>query len=234
MSPSTTNLLRDGIHPALNGINAGRSIRFVLYSISESTENQIKRALSAMLERYEKTDLLDSLYTVLFEVIVNAFRANLKQVYFHERGLDLHKPDEYAEGMKTFRDFFRREIIKEYRQKMRQSGIRVSVRFIHSDVGLRIEVENNVEILPVEERRIRDRLREAKKYDDLFDFYSANADSEEGQGLGLVLATLVLKSEGIDPGLFRIGSKEGKTLARIEIPFTNEFQSVRHVSKRRL
>ena len=64
-------------------------------------------------------------------------------------------------------------------------------------------------------------------YDDLLSFYMANGDQTEGEGMGLVMNLLLLKGEEIDPALFRIGNIDGKTMGRIEIPFTENFQSVR-------
>ena len=81
--------------------------------------------------------------------------------------------------------------------------------------------------MPADERRIRKKLLEGRKYNDIVDYYKKHSDQSEGEGLGLVLNLLLLKSEKIDPGLFRIGVVEGKTLSRIEFPFTNEFLSVR-------
>lgn len=55
-----------------------------------------------------------------------------------------------------------------------------------------------------------------------------NSDSTEGEGLGLVLSLILLKAENLDPSLFRIGTKNGLTFARIEIPFSNKFVSKRN------
>lgn len=70
-------------------------------------------------------------------------------------------------------------------------------------------------------------LRIILTYQDLVSFYMANADQTEGEGMGLVMNLLLLKGENINPGLFRVGMRDGKTMARIEIPFTDNFKSVR-------
>ncbi|MCE9501756.1 MAG: histidine kinase, partial [Leptospira sp.] len=88
------------------------------------------------------------------------------------------------------------------------------------------------EILPIEEERIRSKLREGLKHEDILSYYSANADSTEGEGIGLVLSLLLLKAENLDPSLFRIGTKDGVTFSRIEIPFTDGFVSKRNINNK--
>ena len=87
---------------------------------------------------------------------------------------------------------------------------------------------NNTELLPAEETRIREKLALGEKYDDLMSYYMDNSDSTEGEGLGLVLSLILLKAENLDPSLFRIGTKNGLTFARIEIPFNTQFVSKRN------
>ena len=92
---------------------------------------------------------------------------------------------------------------------------------------MKIEILNSAEILKEEELRIRSKLSKGQRYENLFDFYNDNSDPTEGEGLGLVLSLLMLKSEGVDTSDFRIGSKNGLTKTRIEIPFTNDYISER-------
>jgi len=52
----------------------------------------------------------------------------------------------------------------------------------------------------------------------------------EGAGLGLALIIILLKGEGVDPKYFRIIIEKDKTVARLEIPFTDKFVSKRDVA----
>ena len=54
--------------------------------------------------------------------------------------------------------------------------------------------------------------------------------TQSGAGLGLALVIILLKGEGIDPKLFRIMIREDRTIARLEIPFSEKFVSKRDVA----
>lgn len=92
---------------------------------------------------------------------------------------------------------------------------------------MRIWVFNDTDLIPTDEKRIREKLAEGMTYEDLLSFYMANGDQAEGEGLGLVMNLLLLKGENINPALFRLGYIDGKTMARIEIPFSEDFVSTR-------
>jgi len=54
-----------------------------------------------------------------------------------------------------------------------------------------------------------------------------NMDNTEGAGLGIALIMILLKNEGIDPNLFRIITHPDRTIARVEIPFSENYVSIR-------
>ncbi len=105
-------------------------------------------------------------------------------------------------------------------------GLQVKIAVEHSEAGLRFEV-SNAPLTRFEEKRVREKFREGMRHDDLVSFYMSNADQQEGEGIGLALIVLLLKAEGIDPHLFRVGVRGGQTVARLEIPLSSAFESVR-------
>lgn len=212
------------------GVAAGRKFMLVTHSLTNNVEKQIDFLIATLLKKYGRESLQAALYSCVKEIVVNATKANAKRVFFEEHGLKVDNREEYIEGMKRIKALLSESWILEYGRKAKQRGMEVSVAFYHNNDGLRVEVRNDADILPTDEERIRLKLAEGTTYDDLVSFYMKNADNTEGEGLGLVMNLLLLKAENINPALFRIGMVDGKSLARIEIPFSENFKSVRGIN----
>lgn len=116
---------------------------------------------------------------------------------------------------------------ESYGQKAKKEGYYCMISFYYSSDGIRIEVINNAPITEQEEKSLREKLEKGMRYNDIAQFYMDNEDNTEGAGLGLALILIMLKGEGIDPSYFRIIIREDVTIARLEIPLTPNFQSVR-------
>jgi hypothetical protein len=72
-------------------------------------------------------------------------------------------------------------------------------------------------------------------YNDIAEFYLDQAMSggeTEGAGLGLALIIILLKGENVDPKYFRIMIDKERTVARMEIPFTDRFVSKRDLGSK--
>lgn len=214
----------------LAGVAAGRKFVLVTHSLTNSVEKQIDFLIATILKKYDREALQAALYSCVKEVVVNATKANAKRVFFEEQGLKFNDRDDYIEGMKRLKKLLSESWILEYGKKAKQRNMEVSITFTHNADGLRVEVKNDADILPTDEERIRLKLAEGTTYDDLAAFYMKNADNTEGEGLGLVMNLLLLKAENINPALFRVGMVDGKSLARIEIPFSENFKSVRGIN----
>lgn len=212
------------------GVEAGRKIVLVTHSLTDNVEKQLDFLILTVLTKYGREALQAALYSCVKEVVVNATKANAKRVFFEEQGLKFNDKTDYIEGMKRLKMLLSESWIMEYGRKAKQRDMEVSITFTHNADGLRVEVKNDADILPTDEERIRLKLAEGTSYDDLAAFYMKNMDNTEGEGLGLVMNLLLLKAENINPALFRIGMVDGKSLARIEIPFSENFKSVRGIN----
>ena len=209
------------------GIEAGRRVVFVAYTLSNAMERQLDFVIAVILKKYDKADLQSTIYSCLKEIVVNATKANAKHVFFDENNLKLDQPEEYKRGMEMIKEQLSEKWIDTYGAKCKERGFQVTIEFEHDEQGLRIWVRNDTDLLHADEKRIREKLAEGMSYEDLLSFYMANGDQAEGEGMGLVMNLLLLKGENINPALFRLGYVDGKTMARIEIPFQDSFQSVR-------
>ena len=208
-------------------IERGVPVVIVFYSLSEKTERRIDLVLSSILQNYGKLHLQSALYTCIKEMAVNAAKTNAKMVFFTENDLNFDNEHDYASGIREFKSKISENWIQEYGQKAKVLNLNARIYFYHNEDGLRIETINSMKVSDRDEARVREKFKKAMSYDDLLSFYMDHADESEGAGLGFAMNFILLRAEGIDPALFRMGSVDGKTRARIEIPYTENFVSVR-------
>ncbi len=210
--------------PNLHHVNSTASTFTLQFFILTPEINElIMNKTIEILERYNKIDYHEVIISALKELIYNASKANLKRVYFRDRGWDLHNMGHYAMGLPRFKEMIGTREMQEYFQRFPQQDLWTRFAIEHSSLGLRMEVSNHSAIIPIEEKRIRMKLALAMSREDILGFYYKLKDTSEGAGLGIALVINLLRSIGIDPSLFRIGSEENVTTARIEVPFTEEY-----------
>ncbi|HCL55532.1 MAG TPA: histidine kinase [Spirochaetia bacterium] len=208
-------------------INSGQTIRVISYSMSDDIEKKIDAIIENILVKYGQPDHKSFIYTVIKELAINGTKANLKRIFFEEKGLNIHDEKDYEAGMQQYKEVMTEEMAVIYGQKAREKGLYVKISFFHEPDGLRIEIINSTKMTPQEEKRLRDKLAKTMTYNDLMEFYMDNADNTEGAGMGMALIITLMKSSEIDPNLFRIMSQEESTIARIEIPFNKNYISFR-------
>ena len=208
-------------------VENGKILSLKTHRINRAVEEYILEAVNIVLGSAEKTYLVPTLYTVVKELAINACKANQKRIFFEEKNLDINNPKDYDFGIQEYKSKMTEEFSDLYGRKAKEKGYFCLISFHFTDSGLTVEVVNNSLITKEEEKSLREKLDKGMGYDDLAQFFMENADSTEGAGLGLALVLMMLKGEGIDPQFFRIFTGEEKTIARLEIPFTESFKSKR-------
>lgn len=210
----------------LQRINAGETVQFHMFSLGDSMERQLDFTIAAVLKKYARESLQATIYTCIKELIINATKAAARLAYFHDHGLDPNDPGDIFQANESMRGRLDEAWIKKYGALAKELGHVTLVRIHHEPAGLRLDV-TNPKMRATEEERVRRRLARGMTYDDLVAFYMEHGDQTEGEGLGLMMVLLLLRAEGINPHYFRMGVIDDRTFARIEIPFTGDFQSVR-------
>lgn len=209
-------------------IKEGKYFFIKFYGISEEIERRVNIVISKIFEQYGREDLVDIIYTCTKELILNASKANIKRIVFEENNIDISDEKSFLMGMIKFKEELSEMKLPKYISKLANKDLYISVAFYHSPDGVRIEVVNNVNITEFEDKRIREKLKKAMGYDDISQFYLEQGDELEGAGLGIALIVMLLKGVGINPSLFRIsGPNNNYVLARIEVPLTDKYVSVR-------
>ncbi|MCX7881659.1 MAG: hypothetical protein N2314_00350 [Brevinematales bacterium] len=200
-------------------------VRF-FYHNEEVNENILEFITQIFLET-GKEEYIDPLYSCVKELVVNATKANLKRVFFLKNHLDINNMGEYVNGLILFKEMLEKSQYTEYEHLLKEHDLWVEFRANWHKEAIVFEVINNSEIIPIEEYRVRMKLKLAMEYTDLAQYYAEQVDTTEGAGLGIALVVLLLRGMGLDPALFRIGSKHGVTIARIEIPLVEGYVSSR-------
>ncbi len=207
-----------------------KPISIISYHMTRETEKKLDLVINLLLNYYQKKgDYKAFLYTCAKELAINGLKANHKRIFFEENNLRISNPDDYQAGIKIYKKHLNEEMASVYGKLAKNKKIFVIITFHHDFDGLRIEVINNSSISKNEEIRVRNILSKVMKYEELMDFYIDHGDETEGAGLGLALVVTLFKKIGINPDLFRIIIKDNFTIARMEIPFTNDFSTIRDI-----
>ncbi len=202
----------------ISKFNEGKRISVTFHFHNEKIMRSIEAICVKILARYDLIYLIDSLVTVLREIVTNAIKANSKRYYFKQKALDINDPASYQKGIANFKDDIMLSFT-ELEDELNMSDYYAKIKISKVENKMRLEVDNNVPIHPVELERINSRIAKAKKYQDFTEAYDEIYDDTEGAGLGLVLTLLLLKNTGIGADSFSINSDDKLTTARVDIPF---------------
>ncbi|MFN4216413.1 MAG: hypothetical protein ACK4HQ_03315 [Brevinematales bacterium] len=206
----------------------GQPFSLKFYVINEDIETKVETALHTVFEFYNRQEYTGVIYTCVKELMINATKANLKRVLFEMNHLDIHNENHYLEGMLAFRNLLAEKSYHTFLPHLKEKNFWVTIRLNHSSDGVKIEVINNACMAPIENRRLREKLKKAMQYENLAEFYLEQGDEMEGAGMGIALIVMLLKGMELDPALFRIGTTlDDQTFARIEVPFTLHYKHAR-------
>jgi len=211
----------------VKAVGVKKPINLVSYSFSEDMEKKMNTVVDVILNKYGQSEKSATIYTVVKELAINATKANVKYLFLEDKGFDKENENSYKEGLVAFRKSMSEEFLIRMGTRCKDLGRWVRLLFQYDETGLIIEVRNNMPLTGIDERRIRDKLSKAMQYDDIAQFYLENMDDTEGAGMGIALIVILMKAEGMDPGLFRVFADGEETLTRVEIPFSEAYVSLR-------
>ncbi len=189
------------------------------FKLPHETEIYIEEILGVYLDKFGQGELKDRIAYCIRELAVNAKKANTKRVYFSEKNLDIEDPDDYAEGMKSFKQETLNNI-NYWLDKQQEAGLYIKVVFSSTNDSFTLAVKNNVLISQKEQMRIYDRIARARAFESMEEALSSVLDDSEGAGLGIVILILMLKKIGLDEDAFDIDVNDEETIAKITIPFS--------------
>lgn len=204
------------LHAARNGV----PLVIKTHTLPPQTEADLEEILQLYLDELGQGGLKDHLAYCLKELTVNAKKANTKRVYFQEKGLDIEVPDEYAQGMKTFKSDTLTNI-QHYLEIQEQKDLYIKVTYLIRNKVLYLSVRNNVPISPKELTRVFDRVARSRAFESMEEAFSEVLDDSEGAGLGIVIMILMLKKMGLTEKSFDLSMAGNDTAASLTIPMNS-------------
>lgn len=209
-------------------IMQGLPVELQFYKSGPLTHSALRSAVETLCVRYNRPELIDTLYSCIRELVNYATSANLKRAFFQKEHLDINNMGHYVRGITRYHNVMENSSCSIYGSELENMDLWVRVQVRHSNDGFTIEVENNSPISEMEQGQLRMQLKRAMKTeDDLLTFYSADTDFYGEAPMGLTMLVLMLKNASLDAGLFRIGSKGSTTTARLELPLSGRYKSMR-------
>lgn len=204
-------------------IRLGVPITITSYTLPRETEEYINDVIVEFLKQLYRPEIADYIMYYTKELTTNAKKANTKRIYFKERNLDIHKLEDYEEGMRTFKEDTLTNI-GHYLKMQKQEGLYVKLSLQATQTDIILEVTNNVTLARPEFKRIFDKVVRAKQFSSLDEAFTQVLDSTEGAGLGLVIMILMLKKMGLTEKAFETKVENGITINRVTIPRDLEFK----------
>ncbi|MDA3899943.1 MAG: hypothetical protein PF637_05420 [Spirochaetes bacterium] len=195
---------------------------FETYENSETTKEEILEKLSLILKQKNCTDIIMPVFTCINELLVNALKANFKNLYF-EKYAPVNNALEvipYHKALQLFKLEMATNRIDYLVALAQENGVTAKIELQLNDDCLNVNVINPAEITEVEKENIRKKREFANTYNNLTEYFcEVESDpNKEGGGLGILFILLVLKSFGLDENHLKITSANGITNAHLYIP----------------
>jgi hypothetical protein len=206
-------------------INQNKRIKILAYSVSDYVEHRMKQVLELIFKKYKKPEMVPPVYTCVKELLINAVKANFKNIYFE--GYSSKNSSEsiidYELALKLFKLELSRENAQHLEKLARMYDMKAEVTIQTMDNKLQITVKNPVEMTEREKNNVQYKLECGSRYGDITEYFAENdddtvTDSDEGAGLGIILISLMLRSMGAGNRDFVITSENKQTTALLKIP----------------
>ncbi len=200
-----------------NSVRLQMPLEITTYTLSRNMEIYISDILTVFLQECHQEQLIQNLKYCLGELLTNAKKANTKRVYFKEKGLDINNPEEYELGMNEFKvDTLSN--IDHYLELQKKEGLYIKVILQLCGRTLKIQIKNRAVLTLDEEKRIRDKIQNAKKFNSIEEVYAKALDPSEGAGLGIIIIILMLQKVGLGKDAYKCYSTNKETITEIVLP----------------
>ncbi|MCX7679068.1 MAG: HDOD domain-containing protein [Spirochaetes bacterium] len=198
-------------------LQSQKEVEFTFTRFTEANLVVLNAILVKALAMRDSLYVLNSMITIVRELVENAQKANAKRMLFRKLGKNIRNPDEYAQLMREY-EWKMKDILRNFESELEGGDLYISVIVRLENGNLIVEVRNNIELLDDEKNRIHLRLELGHQSAHFLDIYSKIQDSREGGGIGLVLIIFILKNMGVDPSALQLIARDGWTCFQLRIP----------------
>lgn len=191
------------------------------YGVNEDVEQEVRNKIFEIVDSYGLSDLVDPLYTCIKELLINAIKANYKNIFFEGYNPTSNNNSlPYDTALQVFKLEMTRIDAAYFEELALRNDMKATLELKAEGEVFSVEVVNYVEMTSKEQERVDRKLADAVECEDIADYFMKNSEAleDEGAGLGLVLITIILKSLGATSTDFSIKSQDGKTIAKFKIP----------------
>ncbi len=205
------------LNSLLEQLELTKKVELIFSSLDEDVMMALNALAVKALSMRDSLFILNSIITIIRELVENAQKANAKRVFFRKHGKNIHEAREYAEVMREYEGKIR-EMLRNLKEDLDKSGLVVSVIFRFENGNLIVEVGNNIALLEDEKTRILTRMEMGEKSAHFLDIYGKIQDSTEGGGVGLVLILFMLRNMGIAPTALKLLQRDDYTWMQLRLP----------------
>ncbi|MBK8399307.1 MAG: hypothetical protein IPL26_29205 [Leptospiraceae bacterium] len=134
----------------LGAVSKSKPITVKTYYLTKSSQESLRKIISLVLQKYERSDSMDTCYNSVRGLVVNATKANIKRILFKKLGFDITNPKEYLLGMEKIEKLLHESTFYKYKDELMKQDLTVKTTFTFNPEMFSITVKNNFVLLPHE------------------------------------------------------------------------------------
>ena len=198
-------------------LKAHKAFEYSLKGPSPKSRDFLKNAALLYLKEIKKEECYNLLCLCIEEVISNSVKANIKRAYFLLNNLDITNPEDYAKGMKNFKEGgMGCSKDSDFVQKINKLGLYVKMTLKLENDVFYITVSNNSVISKEELERIEKKLK-ASENQSPEEIFMKSIDTTEGAGLGIIMIKKILSQISQAQDCFSIRATKNETITELKI-----------------
>ena len=217
MRVSSSDTINSEISKVNYCISNGMPYEHVLQGPTPENRDLVKEITLAYLKQIGIEKSYNLVCLCLEEIISNSVKANIKRAYFLSNNLDITNSEDYAKGMKDFKENGICNMrAPSFIQKINELGLYVKITYKIEEGCLYITTRNNSVISKEEIDRIDKKLKlsENKSSEEIF---MNSIDLTEGAGLGIIMITKIMTQISKLKECFNIRANDTETITELKI-----------------